>query len=50
LKDFVDSYYNLVCGEKELNEQLVTLAKEGFIEQVIEDGRVYNSFLIKRYK
>lgn len=50
LKDFVDSYYHFVSDEKELNEQLVALAKEGFIEQVIEDGRVYNSFLIKRYK
>lgn len=50
LKDFIDSYYHLVSDEKELNEQLVALAKEGFIEQVIEDGRVYNSFLIKRYK
>ncbi|MCS4237361.1 DUF6896 domain-containing protein [Myroides odoratus] len=50
LKDFIDSYYYLVSDEKELNDQLVALAKEGFIEQLIEDGRVYNSFLIKRYK
>lgn len=50
LKDFVDSYYHIVSDEKELNEQLLALVKEGFIEQVIEDGRVYNSFLIKRYK
>ncbi|MBB1139571.1 hypothetical protein [Myroides sp. WP-1] len=50
LKDFIDSYYDSISDEKELNEQLIALAKEGFIEQVIEDGRVYHSFLIKRYK
>ncbi|SER70904.1 hypothetical protein SAMN04488089_1335, partial [Myroides profundi] len=49
LKDFIDSYYNIDIDDDKLNEKLKELVKEGFLLPVIFGGRVWNSFLIKRY-
>ncbi|GAQ12553.1 hypothetical protein MODO_0189 [Myroides odoratimimus] len=49
LKDFIDSYYNIDIDDDKLNEKLKELVKEGFLLPVIFEGRVWDSFLIKRY-
>ncbi|WP_434059688.1 DUF6896 domain-containing protein, partial [Myroides odoratimimus] len=49
LKDFIDSYYHVDIDVDKLNEKLKELVKEGFLLPVISEGRVWNSFLIKRY-
>lgn len=50
LKDFIDSYYSIDINEKELNECLKSLANDDFLQFVIaEDGRVLESFLIRKY-
>ncbi|MDM1507687.1 hypothetical protein HX079_18205, partial [Myroides odoratimimus] len=45
LKEFIDSNYHVDIDVEKLKE----LVKEGFLLPVISEGRVWNSFLIKRY-